>query len=80
MEAVSSSETSVDFYRTTRRYNPKDNILNNHRYENLEPKIAYTNSKYDEIALGWIVSIKLDSTFQQTVRVGVKKVRYVEAM
>jgi hypothetical protein len=28
MEAINSSETLVDFQRTTRRYIPEDNILN----------------------------------------------------
>jgi hypothetical protein len=27
MEAASTSETSVNFYQTTRRYNPEDNHL-----------------------------------------------------
>jgi hypothetical protein len=27
MEAASTSETSVNFYQTTRRYNPEDNYL-----------------------------------------------------
>jgi hypothetical protein len=77
METVSSSEILVDFYRTTQRYNPKDNILHNHHYENLKTKIAYTNSEY-EMAFGWIVRVKLDSTFRHMMRVDVKKVRYVE--
>jgi hypothetical protein len=36
MEAIYSSETSVDFQRTTRRYIPEDDTLHNHRYENLK--------------------------------------------
>jgi hypothetical protein len=36
MEAISSSETSVDTQRTTRRYIPEDCTLHNHRCENLE--------------------------------------------
>jgi hypothetical protein len=35
MEAIFSSETSVDFQRTTRRYIPEDGTLHNHRCENL---------------------------------------------
>jgi hypothetical protein len=35
MEAVCSSETSVEFQRTTRRYIPEDRTLNNHRCWNL---------------------------------------------
>jgi hypothetical protein len=36
MEAICSSETSVDTQRTTRRYIPEDGTLHNHRCENLE--------------------------------------------
>jgi hypothetical protein len=36
MEAASTSETSVNFYRTTRRYNPEDNHLRIRRRKNLK--------------------------------------------
>jgi hypothetical protein len=36
MEAARSSETLVDFYQTTRRYNPEDSHLRTHRRENLK--------------------------------------------
>jgi hypothetical protein len=36
MEAVQTSETSVNFYRTARRYNPEDHHLHTHRRENLK--------------------------------------------
>jgi hypothetical protein len=36
MEAANSSETSVNFYQTTRRYNPEDSHLRTHRRENLK--------------------------------------------
>jgi hypothetical protein len=36
MEAIFSSETSVDFQRTIRRYIPEDGTLHNHRCEKLE--------------------------------------------
>jgi hypothetical protein len=36
MEAKYSSETSVDFQRTTPRYNPEDRTIYNHRCENLK--------------------------------------------
>jgi hypothetical protein len=36
MEAVSSSETSVDFQPTTQCYITEDNTLHNHRCENLK--------------------------------------------
>jgi hypothetical protein len=35
MEAASTSETLVNFYQTTRRYNPEDSHLRIHRRENL---------------------------------------------
>jgi hypothetical protein len=36
MEVASTSETSVNFYQTTRRYNPEDSHLNTRRRENLK--------------------------------------------
>jgi hypothetical protein len=36
MEATSSSETSVETERTTRRHIPEDDTLQNHRCENLK--------------------------------------------
>jgi hypothetical protein len=36
MEALFSSETSIDIERTTRRYIPEDSTLHNHRCENLK--------------------------------------------
>jgi hypothetical protein len=36
MEATFSSETSVDFQRTTLHYVPEDSTLHNHSYETLE--------------------------------------------
>jgi hypothetical protein len=41
MEAMCSSETSVDFQRTTRHDIPEDSTLHNHRCENLK---SYTVS------------------------------------
>jgi hypothetical protein len=35
-EAIFSSEMSVDFVRTTRRYITEDRVLHNHRCENLK--------------------------------------------
>jgi hypothetical protein len=40
MEAICSSETSVDFRLTMRRYIPEDGILHNHRCENLKSYIV----------------------------------------
>jgi hypothetical protein len=39
MEAICSSETSVDFQRPTRRNIPEDSTLHNHRYEKLKSYI-----------------------------------------
>jgi hypothetical protein len=36
MEAASASETSVNFYQTTRRSTPQDSHLHIHRHENLK--------------------------------------------
>jgi hypothetical protein len=36
MEATRSSETLVNFYQTTWRYNPEDSNLRTHRRENLK--------------------------------------------
>jgi hypothetical protein len=36
MEAMFSSDTSVDFEHTTRRYFPEKGILYNHRFESLK--------------------------------------------
>jgi hypothetical protein len=36
MEAARTSETLVNFYQTTRRYNPEGSHLRTHRRENLK--------------------------------------------
>jgi hypothetical protein len=36
MEATSNSETSLNFYQTTRHYNPEDSHLHIRRRENLK--------------------------------------------
>jgi hypothetical protein len=47
MDAISSSETSVDFQRTTQRYIPEDSILHNQSYNdtNYTPLISLRESK-----------------------------------
>jgi hypothetical protein len=39
-EAARTSETLVNFYETTRRYNPEDSHLRTHRRENLKSYLA----------------------------------------
>jgi hypothetical protein len=46
MEAVQTSETSVNLYQSTRRYNPEDGHLHSHRPENLK---SYLEKKMIEI-------------------------------
>jgi hypothetical protein len=52
MEAICSSETSVETQRTIRRHIPEDDTLHNHRCENLKSFMLQTSS--EEI---WIVFI-----------------------
>jgi hypothetical protein len=58
METIYSSETSVDFQRTTRRI-PEDSTLHNHRCENLKSYLyslysVHEDSRYEAL----IVSMK----------------------
>jgi hypothetical protein len=39
-EAARTSETSVNFYQTARRYNPEDSHLRTHRRENLKSYLS----------------------------------------
>jgi hypothetical protein len=41
MEAESTSETSVKFYQTSRRYNPEDSHLHTRRRENLKSGLKF---------------------------------------
>jgi hypothetical protein len=41
MEAASTSETSINFYQTTRRYNPEDSRLHTLRRENLKSYLIF---------------------------------------
>jgi hypothetical protein len=43
LQAVQTSETSVDSHQSTRRYNPEDGHLGTHRRENLKCYINYVN-------------------------------------
>jgi hypothetical protein len=44
LEAASTSETLVNFYQNTRRYNPEDSHLRTHRRENLKPYLTTDRS------------------------------------
>jgi hypothetical protein len=44
MEAASTSETLVNFYQTTRRYNPEDSHLHTRRLENLKSYLIQLHS------------------------------------
>jgi hypothetical protein len=46
MEAARTSETLVNFYKTTRRYNPEDSHLRTHRRKNLKSYIAVYYDSY----------------------------------
>jgi hypothetical protein len=48
MEAAGTSETLVNFYQTTRRYNPEDSHLHTHRRENLK---SYSCTKFARLIL-----------------------------
>jgi hypothetical protein len=41
MEAARTSETLVNFYQTTWRYNPEDSHLHTHHHENLKTYLPY---------------------------------------
>jgi hypothetical protein len=55
IKAASTSETFVNFYQTTRRYNPEDSHLRTHRRENLKSHII---KNYDICSFSVWVSIQ----------------------
>jgi hypothetical protein len=52
-EAARISETLVNFYQTTRRYNPEDSHLRNHRRENLNSYEIEVIPKRDGKTSSW---------------------------
>jgi hypothetical protein len=57
MEAASASETLVNFYQTTRRYNPEDSHLHTHRHENLKSYLCKTLPKRRDMQLSYVAFI-----------------------
>jgi hypothetical protein len=51
MEAASTSETSVNFYHTTRSNNPEDSYLHTRRRENLKSHSVRTDDAVVEIQI-----------------------------
>jgi hypothetical protein len=51
MERIFSSETSVDFQRTTRRYIPEDSTLQNHPCENLKSYTILTVVRREPVTM-----------------------------
>jgi hypothetical protein len=58
LEATRSSETSVDFRRTRRRYIPEDRTIHNHRCENLISWFIPSNLQQDNV----LAKVKLKSS------------------
>jgi hypothetical protein len=59
LEAASTSETSVNFYQTTRRYNPEDSNLHTRRREHLKYYFVYKFFKYvDETVSNALLEIQ----------------------
>jgi hypothetical protein len=56
MEAARTSETLVNFYQTTRRYNLEDSHLRPHRRENLK---SYLKIIWTESVLAYIKVLRL---------------------
>jgi hypothetical protein len=64
MEAICSSETSVDTQRTTRHYIPQDGTLHNHRCENIKSYRAITFQPV--ISINTCIYMKIHQTFPWT--------------
>jgi hypothetical protein len=59
MEAVRTSETSVNIYFITRQYNPEDTKLHTIRRENLKPHLQNYNHK---------INLKMDVVMEREFR------------
>jgi hypothetical protein len=60
VEAANTSETLVNFYQTTRRYNPEDSHLRSHRRENLKSNLSLGNLT-TLFQLQWLYCIVLNN-------------------
>jgi hypothetical protein len=59
MEAICSSEKSVETQRTTRRHIPEDYTLHNHRCENLKSYKVYINDTATTIIVKTILNLQM---------------------
>jgi hypothetical protein len=66
MEAASTSETSVNFYQTTRRCNPEDNHLQTRRRKNLKSYLKLGSLAKEKIYL--LAAAKIPHTKKEMSR------------
>jgi hypothetical protein len=66
MEAVSTSEPSVNFYQTARHNNPGDSHLHTRRRENLKSHKLYTNQEIKYHKANRLVMSQLNIFIEQT--------------
>jgi hypothetical protein len=72
MEAARTSETLVNFYQTTRRYNPEDSHLLTHRRENLKSYLVKQILRiislfYLTTLSGWLMNNELEIKWEEKV-------------
>jgi hypothetical protein len=60
MEAASTSETSANFYQTTRRNKPEDSHLHTHRRENPTSNLIYGATIGPEEIYYFLYNLKQD--------------------
>jgi hypothetical protein len=59
METARTSETLVNFYQTTRCYNPEDSNRHTHRRENLKSYLTFSVFVFGELKKGVVPYLKL---------------------
>jgi hypothetical protein len=70
MEAARTSETLVNFYQTTRRYNPEDSNLHTHRRENLKSYLVsscFPNNIFEAFLISLALMMEAVSTSEMSV-------------